>query len=130
MTSAEVVNRAFTRNIDEKHFMESDIVLAKERYVDAYADDLTEADSYVKDVIAYGVAVDCWERVASEITERGMVQATLQGGFALQQERSQELKQEYRDKLNALIKLMCDANGKEIPDMSRVLVSTENVNVL
>jgi protein-tyrosine-phosphatase len=130
MTSAEVVNRAFTRNIDEKHFQESDIVLAKLRYVDAYADGLTESDAYVKDVIAYGVAVDCWERVASEITDRGMVQATLQGGFALQQERSQELKQEYRDKLNALIKLMCDSNGKDIPDMSRVLVSTANVNVL
>jgi hypothetical protein len=122
MTSAEVVDRAFTRNIDVKHFKESDIVIAKARYVDAYADDLDESDEYVKDVIAYGVAVDCWERVASEITDRGLVQASLEGAFTLQQERSQVLKQEYRNTLNRLINLMLVAAGEDKVDVDNIMV--------
>ncbi len=130
MTTQEVVDLAFTRNMSAEHFDDSDIIIARANYVLRFDESLEDSDSYVKAVIAHGVAVDCWERIASEITDRGMVQAAMQGSMTLQPDRSQQLKQEYRRKLNHLINLMLKDSGHDELDVDPVMVvANENTGI-
>ena len=113
MTAAEVIALAFTRNISAEHIKTADIDLATQRYVTNYitgtvATDTTFYTNYVKPVIAYGVAVDIFDRLAANITDRGIVMAQTQGMAIMDRENKAMLKNEYRKTLNSLIRLMLD----------------------
>jgi hypothetical protein len=67
-----------------EHVKQSDIDLAKARYVDAYISgnylqNTTYYSNYVKPVIAYGVIVDLWPSIAVEVSDRGVQQLVAQG---------------------------------------------------
>lgn len=115
MTAADVVSLAFTRDISELHFKASDILLAQAQYVDAYIESYSEASTYFttycKPVIAYGVAVNVWERIAAEITDRGIVDMVTNGATRIDSVNKLALKSEYATTLNSLIELMVASVG-------------------
>jgi len=114
MTAAEVISLAFTRNLDEKHIKASDIAIAQKRYVDAYISGYEEGgeggndffDNYCKPVIAYGVVVDIFHRIATEVTDRGVVVFDTTGARSLSGEQLQAVKNEYATQRNYLIQSM------------------------
>jgi hypothetical protein len=84
MTPSEVISIALVRALRPEHVKQSDIDLAKARYVDAYISgnylqNTTYYSNYVKPVIAYGVIVDLWPSIAVEVSDRGVQQLVAQG---------------------------------------------------
>ena len=118
MTAAEVISYALTRNLDESHIKDSDIAISAKMY----ADGLSESDDYVKEVIAYGVIINIWERISTELTDRGIVQMVSQGATLPSWETSQRAKQEYVRTLEQLIGLM---NGVTVEE--EIMVLTKDV---
>ncbi len=110
ITKSEIVNLAFTRNVSTDHITDSDVEVAVAMYVDSYVDDVTSSsaiyDDYVKPVIAYGVAVNIFDRIASEITDRGVVQMVTDGAAVVSTDAKSAMKKEYTMTLNQLIKKM------------------------
>ena len=132
ITKSDIINLAFTRNISTEHITDADIDVAVSMYVDAYVDDVTDAssiyDDYVKPVIAYGVAVNIFDRVASEITDRGVVQMVTDGATVISDTSKAAMKREYVMTLNQLIKKMVDAADDADMDLTdTTLTSTDPV---
>lgn len=113
ITKAEIIELAFTRDVSTEHILDTDISVAVDRYVTAYVDDVTDAssiyDDYVKPVIAFGVAVNIFNRLSAEITDRGVVAMVTDGATVLDADSKLRTLSEYKDTLNTLIKLMCEA---------------------
>lgn len=113
ITKDEIVALAFTREVSTEHILDADIAVAVKRYVDAYVEDVTDAsdiyDDYVKPVIAFGVAVDIFNRIASEITDRGVVSMVTDGATIISDTTKAATLAEMKDTLNDLIELMTDA---------------------
>jgi len=113
ITKSEVVSLALTRNLSTDHILQTDIEIAKDMYVDAYLDDITYEstiyDDYVKPVIAFGVIVNIFFRVASEITDRGVVAMVSEGANGLDQESKLSLLGEIKMTLSKLIERMIAA---------------------
>ena len=110
MTPSEVIGLALTRSIRPEHIKESDIALARARYVDAYLSGTINENSayytnYVKPVIAYGVIVDIWPAISVEVTDRGVQQMLAQGATQNKDSADSAL-QNYSIKLSRLIDLM------------------------
>ena len=114
ITKSEIVELAFTRNVSTDHILDADLAVAAERYVSAYIADTVDVTSsfyenYVKPVIAFGVAVDVMDRIAVEITDRGVVGMINNGAQIASDTSKSAIKREYQTQLNTLLKLMCDA---------------------
>lgn len=129
MTAAEVVSLAFTRNMSELHFKTADITQAQDMYVDEYVAEYDESSTffttYCKPVIAYGCAINCFERIASEITDRGVVDMISNGASRIDPINKAALKSELRRTLTRHIKLMMDAAelaGLTVIDISYDLI--------
>ena len=111
ITKSEIVTLAFTRNVSTDHILEADITTAESEYVTAYITDTLDVngafyEDYVKPVIAFGVAFDTLERIATEITDRGVV-AMLNTGATVVSDRSMDaLRNHYSKQLHKLIELM------------------------
>lgn len=110
MTPAEVISLALTRTIRDGQIKDSDISLARDKYVSVYLSGVIDEQSafyinYVKPVIAYGVIVDIWNRISVEVTDRGVHQMLAQGATHLQDASDRALRS-YSMKLNELITLM------------------------
>jgi hypothetical protein len=112
ITKSEVISLALTRNLSTEHILDSDIDVAVKMYVDAYINDVTYEttyyDDYVKPVIAFGVIVNIFNRIATEITDRGIVQMVNDGAQSLDTESKNRTLNEYQMQLNHLIELMVD----------------------
>jgi hypothetical protein len=133
MTAAEVISLAFTRNLDVNHIKDSDITIAKQRYVDAYISGYdVESDfyeNYCKPVIAYGVAVDVFNRIATEVTDKGITIFDTTGARSLSGEQLQTVKNEYATQRNYLIQSMVAAaeeEGLEVLQSGKVQVLYSN----
>jgi hypothetical protein len=117
MTAAEVIALAFTRNLDVNHIKESDIDIAKQRYVDPYISGYTVDNAWYVDfcypVIAYGVATDIFHRIASEVTDKGITVFDTTGARSLSGEQLQTVKNEYATQRNQLIARMTTAAETE-----------------
>ena len=121
ITKSEVISLALTRNLSTEHILDSDIDVAKKMYVDAYIDDVTYEttyyDDYVKPVIAFGVIVNIFNRIATEITDRGIVQMVNEGAQGLSDQSKVKTLNEYQLQLNHLIELMTDqADDEDLVD--------------
>ena len=121
ITKSEVISLALTRNLSTDHILDSDIDVAKKMYVDAYIDDVTYEttyyDDYVKPVIAFGVIVNIFNRIATEITDRGIVQMVNEGAQGLSDQSKVKTLNEYQLQLNHLIELMTDqADDEDLVD--------------
>ena len=122
MTAAEIISLAFTRSLQTGHIKQADIDVAKDRYVDGYVKDVTAGtfyDTYCKPVIAFGVAVDIFDRIATEVTDRGVVAFNSQGAAILAPDNKKWAKREFARQRDYLIKLMIDnaeAAGFELVD--------------
>jgi len=131
ITKTEIVSLAFTRNVSEDHITNSDIVVAVDMYVDAYVSDVTDLSTiysaYVKPVIAYGVAFNIFDRIASEITDRGVVQMVSEGATVISDQAKLAMKKEYSATLNILIKKMIEAADDEGMDIvDRTMLDDDN----
>ena len=110
MTSSEIIDLVFTRNINENTFTETDIRLATEIYVNKYirgydiASDYYE--KYVKPVIAYVTVVMCFGRTISELSDRGLVEMLSEGARAISEATQSMVLREYEDALYLHIQLM------------------------
>jgi hypothetical protein len=117
MTAQEVISLAFTRNLQAGHIKDADIEAARYRYVSQYIDDTnltaTFEAAYVKPVIAFGVAVDVFDRLATEITDRGVVSFTSQGAAIVNREDKQATKREFAMQRDTFIELMTIAAADE-----------------
>jgi hypothetical protein len=123
MTSTEVIQLAFTRNLSVDHITQADIDLSKYKYVDGYVTGYDETSDfyevYCKPVIAYGVAVDIFYRIASEVTDRGVVSFTQQGTAILAPDTRKWTHREYARTRDYLIKKMLEeakSEGIELVD--------------
>ena len=111
MTENEIIALAFTRNLQASHIKQADIDIAKDRYVDAYIQSATAGtfyNKYCKPVIAFGVAVDIFDRIATEVTDRGVVAFNSQGAAILAPDNKRMTKREFARQRDYLIKLMID----------------------
>jgi hypothetical protein len=117
MTAQEVISLAFTRNLQVGHIKEADIQAARKRYVTSYIDDAaltaTFEAAYVKPVIAFGVAVDIFDRLATEITDRGVVSFTSQGAAIVNREDKRATKREFARQRDTFIEMMTEAADDE-----------------
>ena len=111
MTPAEVITYALTRDLSTDNIKQSDIDVAAAMYAEGYE----ETDDYYKNVVAYGVIVNIWERINSEITDRGVVQMMSQGAQNPSWEDKQKSKQEYVRTLEQYIALM---TGEDVAEVS------------
>ena len=102
MTPAEVISTALTRNLDAANIKQGDIDIAAAMYAEGYS----ENDDYYNEVVAYGVIVNIWERINSEITDRGLVEMVSNGASNPGWETKQKAKQEYVRTLEQYISLM------------------------
>jgi len=114
ITKSEIIETALTRNISEDHILDTDISTAVAKYVTPYVTSPIDVDgsfydNYVKKVISFGVIVDIWNRIAFEITDRGIVQMHMQGAGAINEQNKTLLKAEYSNTLNTLIEIMVAA---------------------
>jgi hypothetical protein len=114
ITKSEIIETALTRNISEDHILDTDISTAVAKYVTPYVTSPIDVDgsfydNYVKKVISFGVIVDIWNRIAFEITDRGIVQMQMQGAGAINEQNKTLLKAEYSNTLNTLIEIMVAA---------------------
>lgn len=112
MTAAEVINIAFTRNLNTGHISTTDIAIAKRNYVDKYILGYDEGDDFytdfVKPVIAFGVATDVFNRIATEITDRGVVRMTPEGAQVVGSDEMSKTLREFEKQRDSLIEMMCD----------------------
>ena len=111
MTPAEVITYALTRDLSTDNIKQGDIDVAAAMYADGYV----ETDDYYKNVVAYGVIVNIWERINTEITDRGVVQMMSQGAQNPSWEDKQKAKQEYVRTLEQYIALM---TGEDVAEIS------------
>jgi len=121
ITKSDIVSLAFTRNVSEDHILDADVSVAVAQYVDAYIIGVTSDsaiyDDYVKPVIAFGVAVNIFNRIAAEITDRGVVAMVSEGATVLDADSKQRTLDEYADTLNSLIAKMIEAADDEGMDL-------------
>jgi len=117
ITKSEIISLALTRDLDTDHILDTDIAISKKMFVDAYLDDITFEsaiyDDYVKPVIAFGVLSNIFYRIASEITDRGVVAMVSEGANGLDQESKLSLLDEIKTTLGHLIDIMTIAADDE-----------------
>ena len=111
MTPAEVITYALTRDLSTDNIKQGDIDVAAAMYAEGYV----ETDDYYKNVVAYGVIVNIWERINTEITDRGVVEMLSQGASNPGLETKQKAKQEYVRTLEQYIALM---TGEDVAEVS------------
>jgi hypothetical protein len=121
MTVTEIISTVFSRNVSEDHFTDSDILLAKQAYVDKYIQDYDEDSvfyiDYCRPVIAYGVVVNTFHRFTSEITDRGLVEMISDGARTINPENKMAVLREFENTLHQKIDEMlgnCEAAGATI----------------
>jgi len=123
---ADIIDKVYSRNIDVSHFKSEDVDLALQRYVrpnlgdDLYdaivADQVTYADfinTFILQVVAYGVALDKFEVIRVAITDRG-IQAMLGEGMTLPQD-AWLLKKQFALNRDKWISLMVEYAKGEYP---------------
>ena len=99
------------RNINHELIKQADIDHAVSRYVDYY---VTDADatfydySETKNVVAYGVVLDIFERINTEISDRGITKLSIPGTGMVNIEEKRALKRELHRRLLAAISIMIE----------------------
>lgn len=99
------------RNINHELIKQGDIDHAVKRYVDYY---VTDADatfydySETKNVVAYGVVLDIFERINTDISDRGMVKLSIQGTGMINVEEKKALKRELHRRLLTAVQIMVE----------------------
>jgi DNA-binding transcriptional regulator YhcF (GntR family) len=119
MTITEIINTVFSRNISEDHFLPSDIKMAKSQYVDSYISGYDEDSifyiDYCRPVVAYGVVVNTFHRLSSEISDRGIVEMVSDGSRLMDREGKAAILREYEMMLQELIDTMLtNATGANV----------------
>ena len=82
MERNEIITLAFSRPIDPELISTGDINQATRTYVNRYIADVDNAFlalSATKDVIAYGVAFDLFDRIDLTISDRGIYKLSIEG---------------------------------------------------
>ena len=122
ITASEITYRALSRNISDDHIRDADILKAEWDYIRAYVGsdlyDLVKANAlsvydafiaeYVKPVLAYGVVFNIFERITSEISDRGVVQMLSEGATVMDAESRNRAKQEILESLVMHLERMVD----------------------
>jgi len=110
MTITEIINTVFSRNISEDHFLPSDINMAKQMYVDQYISGYDEDSifyiDYCRPVIAYGVVVNTFHRLSSEVSDRGIVEMLSDGSRLVDKDGKAAILREYETMLCEHVELM------------------------
>ena len=125
MTPAEVITAAFTRNLGVEHIKTTDIAISKFRYVDTYISGYsagTYYDDFVKPVIAYGVAVDIFERLAATISDKGVVRLIGDGAVIYDRDGLAKTKKEFAEVRDNLIELMTANAPNEVTVINKGIV--------
>ena len=112
MTAAQIISLAYTRNLDVKHIKQADIDVATRNYVAKYIIPTSATSSfyvsYVYPVIAFGVACDVFHRIATEITDRGVVEMLSDGARVMDSEGKRRTLGEYEATRDNLIEIMVE----------------------
>jgi hypothetical protein len=124
ITPSEVINLALTRNVSVEHFTKNDINAAVWKYVRGYLgtslyaaiiDDLLAYEDFIKDyikpVLAYGIVCDTFNRIASEVSDKGVVTLLTEGATVLDSDSRARTKDEFLEVLTVLLEKMithCD----------------------
>jgi len=97
--------------------LDADITVAVKKFVAPYIVDTSDSsaiyDDYVKPVISIGVAVLIFDRIAAEISDRGIVQMVNTGASTPSDESKKMTKDSYNELLRVLIELMVEAAEEE-----------------
>jgi hypothetical protein len=113
ITKSEIIQMAFTRTLSEKHIGDADITVAKVQYVDTYISGYSGQTSfiatYIKPVLAFGIACNIFERLAGEITDRGIVEFVGESARVMASDGKMKLLREYEEMRDRLIDHMITA---------------------
>lgn len=120
ISPSEIITLALSRNVSPDHIRTTDIQVAEWEYVrgyigaDLYAlvkenkDNAYDSfiDEYVKPVLSYGVVFNIFERLTSEISDRGVVQMLSEGATVMDAESRFRSKQEFLNSLVVYLEIM------------------------
>lgn len=128
VTAQEITQIAFLRPIDSGLIKAVDIARSARKYVVRYVegvdDDLYDLDE-VKQVVANGVVFNIFERLATDITDRGLVKLSIEGVGMITESEKRALKRELYKNLILDIETMLDKAEEE----GYTTVNTDEVNV-
>ena len=118
ITKSEIIALAFSRNISTDLIKDTDITSAIRKFVLPYLGTLPDVDgalymTYVKPVIAYGVAWLVFDKLSTEVTDRGVVAMLSNGATLPQAEVRLASKNAIMTTLQELIDQMVEESGAD-----------------
>lgn len=139
ITPSEVINLALTRNVSVEHFTQTDINTAVWKYVRGYlgtelyaaiVDDLVTYEDFIKDyikpVLAYGIVCDSFNRMASEVSDRGVVSLLSEGATIMDSDNRARTKDEFISVLVVLLEKMITHCEEEKSDGNSLFTDYED----
>ena len=133
ITKSEILNLAFSRNISEDLIKDSDVTSAIRKFVLPYLGEVPDVTgtlymTYVKPVIAYGVAWLVFDKISTEVSDRGVVALLSSGATLPNQETKLASKNAIMTTLQQLIDQMCEQASVDTIEMNDIeFTGTTNI---
>ena len=133
ITKSEILNLAFSRNISEDLIKDSDVTSAIRKFVLPYLGEVSDVTgtlymTYVKPVIAYGVAWLVFDKISTEVSDRGVVALLSSGATLPNQETKLASKNAIMTTLQQLIDQMCEQASVDTIEMNDIeFTGTTNI---
>ena len=133
ITKSEILSLAFSRNISEDLIKDADVTSSIRKFVLPYLGSVPDVTgtlymTYVKPVIAYGVAWLVFDKLSTEVTDRGVVAMLSTGATLPQAETRLASKNAIMETLQQLIDQMCEQAGEDVIEMNDIeFTGTTNI---
>ena len=133
ITKSEILTLAFSRNITEDLIKDSDVTSSIRKFVLPHLGSVPDVTgtlytTYVKPVIAYGVAWLIFDKLSTEVTDRGVVAMLSTGATLPQAETRLASKNAIMTTLQQLIDQMCEQADEDVIEMNDIeFTGTTNI---
>ena len=133
ITKSEILSLAFSRNISEDLIKDADVTSSIRKFVLPYLGEVPDVTgtlytTYVKPVIAYGVAWLIFDKLSTEVTDRGVVAMLSTGATLPNQETRLASKNAIMVTLQQLIDQMCEQADEDVIEMNDIeFTGTTNI---
>ena len=133
ITKSEILSLAFSRNISEDLIKDADVTSSIRKFVLPYLGEVPDVTgtlytTYVKPVIAYGVAWLIFDKLSTEVTDRGVVAMLSTGSTLPNQETRLASKNAIMVTLQQLIDQMCEQADEDVIEMNDIeFTGTTNI---
>ena len=133
ITKSEILTLAFSRNISEDLIKDADVTSSIRKFVLPYLGSVPDVTgtlymTYVKPVIAYGVAWLVFDKISTEVSDRGVVALLSSGATLPNQETKLASKNAIMTTLQQLIDQMCEQASVDTIEMNDIeFTGTTNI---